>query len=214
MRLQRLAMALERRLRAIDNEIDNSLLGGRPIGRRERWALQEGYVSQKWQSWCGFCRSMLLQSVMGAETMGGTLTTSPYSAHSELELVWISARSAKYQSVTNVQAIAGSHLEPTWGDPSKIGLIATALAMNNEPQLSSGLLSASIEARHLQIVRNATAHINSSNMQSALNLASSYRAGTFEAPSDVIFWEEPISGEFVYRYWSDRMISAANIAAR
>ncbi|MEJ6789003.1 hypothetical protein BrevBR_05575 [Brevundimonas sp. BR2-1] len=84
--------------------------------------------------------------------------------------------------------------------------------MTNEAQLSSGLLLASDEARHLQIVRNATAHVNSENLDEARNLALVYRSGRFEAPSDVMFWEEPITGEFAYRYWSDRLIAAANIA--
>ncbi len=212
MRLRRLSAALERRLFAIDEAADNSLLGARHIQRRERWAIQEGLISQKWQAWCGFCRSVLIHSALGAETDGGTMTNSPNSARTERELAWIAKQAARNQAYANVQSIAGSHLEPTWGDPGKIALMSVALGMSNEAQLSSGLLSASQEARHLQVVRNATAHISKDNISEAVKLNTVYRAGVFESPSDVMLWEEPISGDFAYRYWSDRLIIAANLA--
>lgn len=199
-------------MKAIDSEIDDAILGGRKLSRRERWALQEGLLSQKWQSWCGFCRSVLIQSAIGAQTTGGSATTSPHAARSEAELAWLASRASRNQSISNIQPIGGSHLEPTWGDPIKIGLISHAFAMTNEGQLSAGLLSASAETRHLQIVRNATAHINRENYQEARDLSLIYRAGPFEAPSDVMLWEEPTTGEFAYRYWSDRLIIAAKIA--
>lgn len=212
MRLARLAAALERRLAAVDQATENSLLSARQFSRRERWALQEGFTSVKWQAWCGFCRGVLLHSAFGAETSSGAMTTSPYAARSERELTWIAKQASQNASYANVKALAGTHLEPTWGDPNKIALVSNALAMSNEGQLSSGLLSAASEARHIQIVRNATAHITTDAVAAARNLATIYNAGIFESPSDVMLWEEPISGDFAYRYWSDRLVLAANIS--
>lgn len=212
MRLKRLSNKLERQLRSIDAEIDDTLLGSRALGRRERWALQEGFLSQKWQAWCGFCRSTLLQSAVGAITNSGTNTTSIHAARPNEELAWIASRAAAKQSYVNIQPISGSHLEPTWGDVNKIPLIATALAVSNENQIVSGILAAGTQARHLQTIRNASAHVSSKNIDDVRALAVNYRATNIVSPTDAMFWEDATMNDFAYRVWSNRLIAAASIA--
>jgi len=212
MHLVNLASRLELRLLRIDRSIDNTLLGGRPLERHERWALQEGYLSQKWQAWCGFCRAATFASCRGAIDGAGVVTTSTFSARSDLELAWIAKRAALSEPYTNVRALAGHHLEPTWGDIAKYGLVIGALNPSNASALSSGILASGVGARHLQVVRNATAHLSANSVTDVNALAASYIPHPIQAPSDAMLWEDRALKDFAYRAWTTRMIAGAKIA--
>lgn len=213
-RLSHLAARLETHLALIDESVDNCLLGARALERREKWALQEGYLSQKWQAWGGFCRALCLYSTLGAVDATGATTTSAYSARSESELAWIAARASQQASYANVRSLAGPHLEPTWGDLGKFSLIISALAPSNQTTVLSGVLAAGSAARHLQIVRNATAHLSTASVPDVMAIAIDYLPTRLAAPSDAMLWEERTTRDFAYRAWSRRLVASAQIAVQ
>lgn len=212
MRLARIAQRFEAQTTRIDQSIETNLLGGRALGRHEKWALQEGYLSQKWQAWCGFCRAVAIASCKGAEDSSGTMTTSPYARRSDLELAWIAARASRQEAYANVRALAGHHQEPTWDDAGKISFIINALNPTNSGTLLSGILAGASAARHLQIVRNSTAHLSPTSIAEVRSIASSYVPSGLTAPSDAMLWEDRALRDFAYRAWSSRLIAAARIA--
>jgi hypothetical protein len=212
MRLERFAIALSRRLAAIDRVSDRLLIGQGPTDRFERWAIQDGLLSHKWQAWCGFCRTVILASVQGAETAGGVTTTSGHFQRPEAELTWIASRAARSEPIGNVRPLAAKRYEPTWGDISKTALIVNALAPSNGNTLATGLSMAGPQVGHLQTIRNASAHLNSETMADVRALALFYRGGPIVMPADAMFWVDRRTNMPAYRRWSDLLVNAARFS--
>lgn len=176
--------------------------------------MQDGYVSQTWQAWCSFCRELVLSSAVGEPTATNGPTGSPHAGRTTPELAWIGMRAARGDKTLPIQAIKGDWLEPTWGDVTKFQDITSAFQINNEATVLSGVLSAGQTARHLQIIRNASAHTTVGNISKVKALAQFYQAGVIILPADTIFWAEPVTGEFLYKYWTARLIGAAKFAVQ
>lgn len=81
---QRLAIRL-----AIVNGGFERLLVARSSGFRiDRFALQEGLVSQLWQAWGIFCRQTIMVSAVGGVTASGQMTTSRFAGLSESQIAF------------------------------------------------------------------------------------------------------------------------------
>lgn len=212
MPLDSLSRRLERRLSAIESAIDQSpLLHGR-VDRLSKWAYQDGFLSQAWQAWGSFSRELILQSVAGVPTATNQATGCPHSGRPERELAWIAARAAKGESIVNVRPLVAMRQEPTWGDARKIQSIVQAYGLANEQTVLSGILSAGLIVQHIQTIRNAAAHTNIETIAEVRALARFYVAAPITMPGDAILWTDPVSGDFIYRSWTARMIAAARLA--
>jgi len=210
--LDSLSRQLERRLNAIQGAIDRSLTAPASPPKLDRWALQDGFISHAWQAWGVFCRELIIQSALGVPTAANLATGSPHAGRPVGELAWIGMRAAKGDAFHNVQTIRGSYQEPTWGDGAKFQQIATAFQLVNEQTILSGVLSAGRIVRHMQIIRNASAHTNSETLAEVRSLAPFYITVPIRMPGDAIFWADPNSGDFIYRFWTSRLIAAARQA--
>jgi hypothetical protein len=80
---------LQQRLNVVETALERHSQGLTFSRRVDRHALQEGIISILWQSWCWFCREVVIASARGAVTSSGLVTTSPYAAMTKPELVYI-----------------------------------------------------------------------------------------------------------------------------
>lgn len=194
----------------LDSVFDRHAIEG--VRRRtERSALQEGLVSSLWQSWCAFCRDAVLASAQGTTTRGGALVTSPLVGRHELEICFVARELAFRRSVTTIRPLPGRHLEPTWGDLAKLNLIVSGIAFTNQSQLLSAF-GVALALADLQICRNASAHLNIDTIATIRATRVRYQDTRFVHPSDVIFWIDPHTRDYVWKTWVDEMIAVSDLA--
>lgn len=170
----------------------------------DRFSLQEGLVSALWQYWNSFCREVLIGSAKGAIDKSGVAITSPYSANTEMEIAFIAARLAKKESVSNIKSLKGKHLEPTWGDLSKAALISAGISSTNQAKLLSAF-SAALSINDLQLCRNANAHLNLDQVKAVSDAKVRYMDTKFKHPSDMIFWIDPQTKDFLWNTWIEEI---------
>ena len=184
---------------------------------KQRWvdrqAMQEGLVSILWQTWSSFAREVIIQSSKGATTTAGISTSSAFQALSLDQILYVGARAAKKQAYNSPSTLKGSHQEPTWGDFNKSGLAIQALQPSNSQQLSSGLGSPT-SIIDLQLCRNASAHVSNDNLAAVRSATARYLPLRNDHPSDMCFWIEPTTEEFLFKVWIGEMRSASALAIR
>lgn len=176
----------------------------------DKFARQEGLVSNLWQSWCRFCRDATIQSTLGAVSTSGTATTSNFSHHTEREIAFVAKKLSQNQNVGTIRPIAGDHMEPTWGDVQKLNPIVVGLNPSNLNNMISGLSSIS-SLKDLQLCRNASAHVSQDKILEVRNARVRYSSSRFSHPSDMIFWNEPNSQDELWRVWLDEMRFVASV---
>jgi hypothetical protein len=168
-------------------------------------------VSELWQTWASFSRSVIIWSLKGSTSGSGVRVTSAYSVYSYDEIRYIAMKAARNQPIGVPRPIPGDHAEPNWGDLSKINRMVTALAPSNGQQLLRAFGSA-ILISDLQKIRNACAHISSERLSEIHSLRVRYSQNSFLHPSDSLFWVDPVSGDFSWNTWLDEMRLVATAA--
>lgn len=186
------------------------LSSGRKI---DTFALQEGLVSALWQTWCHYCRDVILSSVKGTITLSGQLTTCIHSGLSDLEISYVARQLSNNNPVGTVRALNGSYQEPTWGDSNKLNRIANGIGTSNSVHLVSAF-SACVSLKDLQLCRNASAHITSDNIQRLNSAKIRYVETKLQHPSDLIFWIDPVTRNYLWKSWVNEMLLIGNLAIR
>ncbi len=179
--------------------------------RMDKNALQEGLLSNLWQSWNLFCRDIQIASAQGANTTTGVLTTSPYSGLTEPEIAFASLRLSRNENVGTIRPLTGRHLEPTWGDSVKTNRISVGLGASNSGTLASAFGGA-ILVSDLQICRNACAHLNLDSLALVSAARVRYDDTSLRHPSEMMFWTDPSTNDFVWKSWIDEMMLTADFA--
>ena len=188
------------------------LLSDPPNPKLRRWHEQEGLLSTTWQSWCSFCRSLLLESSLGTTTIAGAQVTSSYSGTPEPVIRYVAACVAKGGSPPKtLKPIPGMYAEPTWGSLKAINQIVAEIKPTNLATIMSAFGSASI-INDLQVIRNASAHLNSENLASVTSLRVRYLDNAFVHPSDAIYWVDPTTKDFAFNVWVKEMTVVAKAA--
>jgi len=179
----------------------------------DRFAFQTGLISETWQAWNGFSRSVIIASLKGTISGGGLTITSAYSVNSFDEIRFAAMQASRKSPIKALKPIAGDHLEPTWGDLGKANTIISILAPSNQSQLLSAYGSA-ILLSDLQKVRNACAHISSDSLKSIRSLQVRYSDNQFSHPSDSIYWVDPHTKDYSWLSWTHEMklVAAAAVA--
>lgn len=211
--LENIRLHFNARLVRIDMAYDRHVATGRSRFRQDRYALQEGMISHLWQTWCYFCRTVIVESVKGAETSLGAITHSVYSHHTDREIAYIARKLSCKQNIGIVKSITGSHMEPTWGDINKIPNIVGGLQTSNHSNIQTGL-SLAVSLLDLQSFRNACAHLNKDRISDIISAKVRYSDTNFYHPSDTIFWEDPKTKNFLWKTWIDEMIIASEYAIK
>jgi len=174
----------------------------------DRFALQEGLISSLWQSWGRFCREVLLNSAIGAQSVSGAHIASPYMGRPEAEVAYVARRLAQKAPVGNIKAIAGAHQEPTWGDLNKINLIANGLGTSNQTTLLSAFGGAHFLS-DLQLCRNASAHYCAERISDVRSARVRYNNTKFRHPSDMLRWIDPTTNDPLWLGWIAEMRTVA-----
>ena len=177
----------------------------------DRFAVQEGLVSNLWQSWNRFCRDVTVGSALGSNTASGVAVTSNFHQNTDAEIAFAAKKLSQNQAIGNMRAISGDHLEPTWGDFSKLSLIISGLGPTNAQTLLTGFGSLN-SISDLQLCRNASAHISSERIADVRNAKVRYQSTKFYHPSDMLFWIEPYTNDYLWKYWADEILAAGALA--
>ena len=193
------------RVRILDSAFDRHVRLYSSKKRIDRFALQEGLVSTLWQSWCAFCRATLIGSATGIISGSGQQITSPYAGHSDMEIAYVAKVLSDGHQVNRIKALKGSHQEPTWGDLNKVNLIASGLNSTNQPQLLSAF-GVGLALMDLRLCRNASAHVNKHLIAQINSAKVRYSDTRFVHPSDLIFWVDPTTKDFLWRSWVDEIL--------
>lgn len=173
------------------------------------WMFFEGLMSATWQYWCHFCRTVVIQSALGAKTAGGAML--PACAAS-----WEEVSAAAIQAAKRKQPIPGAtnsilRQEPTWGDTNKLLNIVGGLPLGNQAQLSQSF-GASAYISHLQTVRNAAAHRHHQNTAEVLALGPYYVVSRLRHPTEALLWQEQQTQNFAFLFWLDDMKMVGGLA--
>ncbi|WP_157950416.1 hypothetical protein [Pannonibacter carbonis] len=192
------------RVRTLDAGFDRHVYSSKLTYRLDKLALQEGYISSLWQVWCKFCRDLLVQSAQGAITKAGNLTTSPYVGRQEMEIAYIAQRLSKGEQIKKIHSLSGSHLEHTWGDVVKMHLVTSSIGCSNDKVILSAL-SVCQRIKDLQICRNSSAHINATTLQAIRGTRVRYLDSKFHHPTDMMYWTDPNTRDFLWKSWIDEM---------
>jgi len=170
----------------------------------EQYSFQEGLISSLWQSWGFFCKEILFGSIKGGITLSGQSITCPqYANLTELQLFYVAKILASNQNLTQIKS-AKPQNEPTWGDVDKLGLLFTSFNTPNSQHVSVAV-SGSALLKDLQLVRNANAHITPHTISSLKAAKVRYSDTRLRHPSDVMFWTEPSTHDFLWTSWVEEM---------
>lgn len=173
------------------------------------WMLLEGLLSSTWQHWGMFCRSVIFQSQLGAITASGTVLQAKSACWEEVSHLSICAAKNKPPSPGKENSVLKR--EPTWGDTGKLLDIVKALSPGNSKTLSSAFGS-SVHIKHVQTVRNASAHRNRDTTKDVLTLAPYYLVSRLRHPAEAMLWLESDSKSPAFLYWIDRMRDVSKLS--
>jgi hypothetical protein len=102
------------------------------------WMFLEGLSSTTWQYWGTFCRSVVIDSALGAKTASGVSLT-PCAACWE-EVSYIASRVVNARAPVPGGTNSKLRIEPTWGDPIKLNIVINALELSNKNTLARSVL--------------------------------------------------------------------------
>lgn len=137
--------------------------------------------------------------------------TSPYVGRTEMEICYVARQLAFKLSVSTIKSLGGSHLEPTWGDLTKLNLIVGGIACSNQAQLLSAF-GAALALQDLQLCRNASAHLNKGSIADVSAVRVKYQDTRFVHPSDVVFWVDPQTKDYLWKTWIDEIGVVSQLA--
>lgn len=210
--LQTLFHRVERRLQISENFFDGVRIDLKQRSTLENWALLEGLVSMTWQTWCLFCRQLVIASGSGCVTRSGIVLTASVNPPTWQRISYI-AKCVKSNSTPRAGRInTVLRHEPTWGNTDSLIDIISVLDPPNKSQLLSAFGPVTRGPNHLQTVRNASAHLNHQTFSEVKKLIPYYQGLSLRHPIDLALWIEPSSENFAFAAWLDEMRSIAERA--
>lgn len=192
------------RLKRLNANFSKEIISELSKRRSHRSSICEGAISSLWQTWCYFCRKVVLHSAKGTLTINGELTTSPYIHLEERQLITLAIKFSRGERIPNVIPLANGWVDIAWGDLDKLNKVILGLEMSNQQQLLSSFGSQK-HIGSLHKSRNACSHISEFTIQQLKNMRVYYDETFFMHPSDIMFWVEPVSGKYLWNVWLDEM---------
>lgn len=186
---------------AVNNDCD--------LGKGERHIYLSGLINSLWQAWNDFWRAFWLANLFGGvDIRRGIIKPIPSelsSRSSESEalfyLLYILGRRKKPNG-----CIYGSYQEATWGDRMHIERITIDLKGTSNSLLSAMAIYGDL-ITHMQLVRNASIHLDRDNFIRAKNELAPYciNASGIKYPTDLLFSSYMSTGRVVYKEWIDNL---------
>ena len=210
--LQHLLGRFHKRLTLVESAFSDHIVSRPvPLRHRDRMFL-DGLISITWQYWCRFCRQLVLASALGCQTRRGATLVPSVSPPIWQRVSYVAIRAANGKPILPNKTESLLRREPTWGDVAKLPLIVSGLAPQNGPILINTFGSVTQGPVHLQIVRNASAHLNEETHREILNLRPFYNPQSVRHPTDVTVWTEPVSQDYAFISWVDDMRLISDLA--
>jgi len=95
---------------------------------------------------------------------------------------------------------------------AKLNLILSGISFSNQGQLLSAF-GVALALVDLQTCRNASAHLNRETIATVRAARVRYQDTQFVHPSDVIFWIDPHTKDYVWKTWVDEITVVSDFAA-
>lgn len=147
--------------------------------------LTEGLISDLWQSWNHFTRTVLTMSCQGCVNRTSILISKRSCNNSWKRIGYEAKQAAVNTKVHPSRTIRYKKHEPTWGDTDKVIDIITGLSSSNKDKLISAFGLPLRGPKHLQIVRNACAHKNDETMATVRNISIYYISKPLQQPCEL-----------------------------
>ena len=210
--LARCHNGLVRRIRSVERHFDTLRLSTTHDRESQfrRWRETEGLLSFTWQTWCGFCRSVLLESCNGTTTRSGVAAVGTEPGLSSGRIAYVAKAVSRGDSIKPEKELA-SHQEPTWGDRQVVLDCARHFNVSNEENLAVGLLLETRAAEDMRTIRNAAAHISKSGMDEVRALSAFYSGKQLRHPTDFLFWNDNETGDVAFSVWINDLIECADL---
>lgn len=158
-------------------------------------------LSDIWQNWCSFCRSIIMKSCMGATTRSGLTIPPRTGVNSGQRISYETKQAIHGKAIQPTRTINFMRHEPTWGNQSALLKAIPILAPNNAGALMTGFGLSLYAPEHLQTVRNACFHINAESMSKVKRLVPFYVGKGLAHPTDLMWWLEPTSKADAIFFW-------------
>jgi hypothetical protein len=203
-----------RRLDAYELHFAKILKERTSIPRRRLYFLQEGLLSQTWQAWNAFCRTLAISSATGTITRQGAVLNPCVVPPTSERVSYVArcVRERKSPVAGDINSIL--RYEITWGDVIAFGRLVAELQPQNQTTLQAAFGGVSGGPIHMQKVRNCAAHINAETLNELRAIRVSYSSTLMGHPTDAMRWIDQTSKKYAYIAWLDDLKLIADVATR
>lgn len=163
--------------------------------------LSTTLLSDVWQSWCFFCRSVVIKSCAGTTSRTGTIIPPRPSVNTWERISYEAKQAICGNPIHPSRTLNFMRHEPTWGDQSALLRAIPALSPLNAANLITGFGLSLNAPKHIQVVRNACFHTNSETMTEVKRLVTFYVGRGLSHPTDIMWWLEPTTRADAIFYW-------------
>lgn len=170
-------------------------------------------LSAIWHSWCHFCRELVLLSCSGTTSRGGVVIPPRNGLNDWQRVAYEVNQLRRGRAVSLNGSVRVMREEPTWGDVDVLIRAVPGLGLANQSSLMSGFGLATA-AKHIQLVRNACAHLNSETMSDVRSILPFYSGGRISHPSDVMWMLNSAGTTDVVFIWLEELEVVADILTR
>lgn len=167
--------------------------------------LSTTLLLENWQNWCDFCREVVILSCSGTITRGGTVVGQRVSINTWNRIAYEANQAQRGQPAKLGKMTNYRRHEPTWGDQNVLLTIIPALSPNNAPNLMAGFGLSVYGPKHIQVIRNATAHLNPESMSEVRKLLPYYSGKRLSHPTELMWWTEPRTNSDAIFFWIDEL---------
>ena len=205
MQLDSVRARLHQRLRKAEDLFSSvSALGAKRNRDHRQLLFLDGLLSYTWQSWCRFCRDLVVHSCVGAETSAGIILPASVTPATPERVSHLAIQAKRYRGATP-GVNAARRNEPTWGDVDCLLRIVGVANPANASQLQSSFGTAPKGPTHLQKVRNAAAHLHDQSFAEVRAIQVYYLSTQIRFPCEACFWVDSVASDFAFIAWVDDM---------
>ncbi len=208
--------SLQRPNRRFLSDLDRTRRRGIEIesesSRLTAWRLRlltEGLLSDLWQDWNNFSRTVLLMSCQGCITRNAAKIQRRPCDNSWQRISYEAKCASQDRAAVHGRINRFKSQEPTWGDTGKVVKIIHGLNPTNKGRLISAFGLSVSGPTHLQLVRNACAHKNEESMKAVRQISIHYISQPLQQPSELVWqFHKRTKTVALYSWISDLQIIA------
>ena len=165
--------------------------------------LTEGIISDLWQSWTNFCRTIILESCLGSKSRSGQLIPPRMGDNSWQRIGYEAFCAVRGRSIHASKVNQFMRQEPTWGDVGRLITLIQVVRPVNSAMLLTAFGLPLLGPVHLQRTRNACFHKNADTLGDVRSLFIHYRIMNFSSPCDLAWQLDPTKSTLAIYAWMD-----------